>query len=90
MQSMFVAIYHYSLGPTTQLGATCAPLDHYFILEIFLESFNTSFKKTLKVLKVFLNTIMLRCLLKIIPKYVIKKYFQIVLLVSNLLLNYFM
>jgi hypothetical protein len=29
------------------------------------------------------------CLLKIIPKYVIKKYFQIVFLMSKLILNYF-
>jgi len=32
---------------------------------------------------------MLRCILKNIPKYVIKKYFQIVLLLSKLLLNHF-
>jgi hypothetical protein len=27
------------LGPTMLLGATHAPLDHYFIFRIFLESF---------------------------------------------------
>jgi hypothetical protein len=32
---------------------------------------------------------MLRCILKNTPKYVIKKYFQIVLLVSKLLLSCF-
>jgi hypothetical protein len=32
---------------------------------------------------------MLRCILKTIPKYVIKNYFQIVLLMSKLFLSYF-
>jgi hypothetical protein len=32
---------------------------------------------------------MLRCILKNIPKYVIKKYFQIVILMSKLLLDCF-
>jgi hypothetical protein len=32
-------------GPTTILETTLAPLDHCFILKIFLEFFNTSFKK---------------------------------------------
>jgi len=32
---------------------------------------------------------MLRCILKNIPKYVIKKYFQIMLLMSKLFLSYF-
>jgi hypothetical protein len=36
-----------------------------------------------------LNIIMLRCILKKFPKYVIKKYFQIVLLVSKLFLKHF-
>jgi hypothetical protein len=40
-------------GPTTLLGATCAPLNHNFILEIFLKYFKYVFKKNLKILKVF-------------------------------------
>jgi hypothetical protein len=37
----------------------------------------------------FLKIIMLRCIFKNIPKYVIKKYFQIVFLVSKLFLSCF-
>jgi len=70
------------VGPTTLLGAACAFLNHCFIFKIFLEFFNT-FKK--KNLQSFLNTIILRCILKHIQKYVIKKYFQIVLLMLKLL-----
>jgi hypothetical protein len=33
------SLFHSSMGPTTLLGATHSPLDHYFILKIFLESF---------------------------------------------------
>jgi hypothetical protein len=47
------------------------------------------FQKNIKSFKSFFNTIMLRCILKNIQKYVIKKYFQIALLVSKLLLSYF-
>ncbi len=68
-------------GPTPQLGATSALLNNYFILGIFL----CVFQKTSNFLKSFLNIIMLSCTLKDIQKYVIKKYFQIVFLVSNLL-----
>ncbi len=48
------------MGPTMLLRATCAPLNHYFILKTFLKKFNTSFKKKLN----FFNTIMLKCILK--------------------------
>jgi hypothetical protein len=42
------------------------------------------------ILKIFfINIIMLRCILKIISKYVIKKYFQIVVSMSKLFLSYF-
>jgi hypothetical protein len=54
-QGLMIKNFH--KGPTTLLGTICAPLNHYFIFRIFLESF----------------------------KYVIKKYSQIVLLVSKLL-----
>jgi hypothetical protein len=47
------------------------------------------FKKTLKLKFHFFNTIMLRCIFKNITKYVIKKYFQIVLLMSKLFLTCF-
>ncbi len=40
-------------------------------------------KKNIKNLKSFLGTIMLRCILKNVQKYVIRKYFQIVFLVSK-------
>jgi hypothetical protein len=36
------------MGPTMLLGATRAPLNHYFIFRILKENFNTSFKKHLK------------------------------------------
>jgi hypothetical protein len=36
-------------GATMILGATLSPLDHYFILKIFLECFKYVFKKTLKI-----------------------------------------
>jgi hypothetical protein len=51
-------------GPTILLGASHAPLDHYFILKIFLESFKHVFQKNMKFLKSFFNMIMLRCILK--------------------------
>ncbi len=35
----FLKAYQYAMGPITLLGAARAPLDHYFILKIFLESF---------------------------------------------------
>jgi hypothetical protein len=43
------------------LGATHAPLNHCFLLKIFLEFFNTFFKKTLNFFYNF-NTIMLSCI----------------------------
>jgi len=58
------------MGPTMILGATCAPLDHSFILRIFKEFFEYVFQKTLKIFK-FLK-ILLRCILNI-PKYVLLK-----------------
>jgi len=75
-------------GPTTLLRATCAPLNHYFIPRIFLEFLKYVFQKNMNLVK-NLNTIMLRCILKNIKKYVIKKYFQIVLFNVKTILNYF-
>jgi hypothetical protein len=43
--------------------------------------------KKIKNLKKILNTIVLRCILENIPEYVIKKCFQIVLLMSKLFLS---
>ncbi len=60
------------------LGATCAPLDHCFIL-FLIKFFNTSFKKTLKIFN-FLKYYYVKVYIKKIPKYVIKTYFQIVLM----------
>jgi hypothetical protein len=56
-------------------------------LEYFLKNLMRLSKK--KLIWNFFNTIMLRCILKKIPKCVIKKYFQIVLSVLKLFLNYF-
>jgi hypothetical protein len=39
---------HQYWGPTTLLRATCAPLNHYFIFKIFLESIWYVFQKILK------------------------------------------
>jgi len=36
-QGLRIKIFH--KGPTTLLGATHAPLDHYFIFKFFLEYF---------------------------------------------------
>ncbi len=72
------------LSPTTLLGATCAPLNHCFIHRIFLEFFKYVFQKNINFLKKILNTVMLRYIFLNIPKYVTKKYFQIVFLVSKL------
>jgi len=35
-------------GPTMLLGATCAPLNDYFIFSVFLDFFWYIFKTTLK------------------------------------------
>jgi hypothetical protein len=43
----------YSMGLTTLLGATHAPLDHCFIFIIFLEFFKTPFLKILKYYEFF-------------------------------------
>ncbi len=81
----FKLVYGLYPGPTTLLGVAHAPLNHCFIFRIFLESFYYVFQKKIKFILFFLNTIMLRCILKNIQKYVTKKYYQIVLLVSKLL-----
>jgi hypothetical protein len=67
------------MGPSMLLRATCAPLDQYVFKKI--KYFKSVFQKTIK------NTIMLRCIFFKIQKYLIKKYFQIVFLVSKLFLN---
>jgi len=73
------------MGPTTLLGATHAPLNHFFVFRVFLKSFNVFqknffFKKSDQYyyFKVYFFKI---------PKYVIKKYFQIVPLLSKLFLS---
>jgi len=73
-------------GPTKLLGATHAPLDHYFIFRILKNILNTYFKNN-NLKNILKNTIMLRCIFLKYPKiWTIKKKFQIVLLVSKLLL----
>jgi len=59
-QGLMVPLFHYGLGhdliplgPTTLLGATRA-LNHCFIPKIFLNFFNTSFKKQRIIFQVFL------------------------------------
>ncbi len=48
-------------GPTTLLRATRAPVNHYFILRIFIDFFKYIFKKYIKIQKKNLNIIMLKC-----------------------------
>jgi hypothetical protein len=54
-----------TMGPTMLLRATCAPLNHCFILTIFLIHLSKKYIFPNKYIfpKTFLNNIMLRCIL---------------------------
>jgi hypothetical protein len=54
------------------LGATCAPLDHCFILRIFIKKFNVS-QKNIKNLEKFFQYYYVKVYIKKIHKYIIKK-----------------
>jgi hypothetical protein len=65
------------------------PYTTTLFLKYFFNLFNTSLKENLNILKSYINTIMLSCILEIILEYFIKKYFQIVLLMSKLFFKFF-
>jgi len=75
------------VGSNHTIQSHMCPLKPLFYFYKIFRIFLICLSKEHWIFKFFFNTIMLRCILKSIPKYIIKKYFQIVLLVSKLLLS---